>query len=114
MENFGSVEYFELHNAGAFTCYLSAEYLENGDWKKGTHTGSMPFEVGKTRTDDVGKLGVPVGATCRIFVIVTWGDDHAAKKECFTYQPGCGTVASYTISGTTLDNSLQFNGTRQK
>jgi len=114
VEELEEIEFLQLSNQGAFTVYLSAKYSNGDGVKEGGYTGSMPFNVGETRTDDLHDLRVPEGAVCWLFVKVTWGSDHTVRKERFVYRKGCGKIASYRIEGTTLDNSLHYDGIRSK
>jgi hypothetical protein len=96
-----------LHQNGAFDAKLQFVYHE-GD--KLVHLdGSPDIEVGHSSTLDPGKFGVPAKAEVSLYVFVVWGSDNQGR-EIFTYVPGSPKNAEYTITGTTLNNALRFDG----
>jgi hypothetical protein len=61
--------------------------------------------LGQTREFDPGDLGVPDGAVFWSYIQVVWGYDNEAKQG-FLYKKGAPKTAAYTITGTTLSNTL--------
>jgi hypothetical protein len=51
------------------------------------------------------QLGVPDGSIISLYVFVVWGTDNEARQS-FIYQKGSNVTAKYTITGTTLNNTL--------
>lgn len=103
-QNVGSVT---LHQDGWFAAKLQFVYF---DGERMIHVdGSSNLTMGTSETLDPGKYGVPSGAELSIYVFVVWGND-CQGKEIFKYVPGSPNRADYTITGTTLNNKLTFNG----
>lgn len=99
---------FSLKDNGGFDVKLQFVYVDTkGDKHHVDGTGSYP--LGQTKTADPGDYGVPDGAPVALYAFVVWGHDNTAT-QFFTYSKGDTTTANYTISGTTLDNSLGFEG----
>jgi hypothetical protein len=99
-----SVGQFSLHNGGGFVVGISFDYLDSNLQKHRSQTGPT-FPVGQTKTADPGSLGVPNGATLWLHADVVWGDDNVAAQG-FVYESGDSSTANYTITGTTLNNTL--------
>lgn len=80
------------------------------DGEKSVHVdGTGDITLGVTKTVDPGDFGVPPGAQFSVYVFVVWGADRQGH-EIFTYERGNSRTATYTLTGTTLDTSLAFNG----
>jgi hypothetical protein len=71
--------------------------------------GTGGIALGQTETVDPGKYGVPSGALFSVYIFVVWGND-VQGREVFRYETGNSRTADYTLTGTTLDAHLQFNG----
>lgn len=99
-----SVGKFSLHNGGGFVVSISFDYLDENLQKQRSKSGSN-FPLGQTDTVDPGTLGVPNGATLWLHADVVWGTDNVATQG-FIYQSGGALTAAYTITGTTLDNTM--------
>lgn len=99
-----SVGKFSLHNGGGFVVSISFDYLDENLQKQRSKSGSN-FPLGQTDTVDPGSLGVPDGATLWLHADVVWGTDNVATQG-FIYQSGSSATANYTITGTTLSNTL--------
>jgi hypothetical protein len=52
---------------------------------------------------------VPEGNLVKLHANVTAGSDKVANEE-FKFSKSSGKTAKYTISGTTLSNSLKYDG----
>jgi hypothetical protein len=61
--------------------------------------------LGQTKDVDPDKLGVPDGSIISLYVFVVWGTDNEARQS-FIFQKGSPVTANYTITGTTLSNTL--------
>jgi hypothetical protein len=105
MQTVGS---FTLHNGGGFVVKISFNYLgENGQMQR---TKSGPdITLGQTGSADPGDYGVPNGATVWLHADVVWGNDNTATQG-FIYESGNSCVANYTITGTTLSNTMGLIG----
>lgn len=99
---------FSLKNNGGFAVKLQFVYVDSSGEKHHVD-GTDTFPLGQSRTADPGDYGVPDGSPVALYAFVVWGKDNTAS-QFFTYSKGNGTTANYTISGTTLDNSLGFEG----
>ena len=102
-----AVGQFKLKNQGGFVVKLQFVYYDQ-DGNKHHVDGTGGFPLGQSETADPGKYGVPDGSPTALYADVVWGSDNEAK-QLFTYTSGSKVVASYTISGTTLDNELGLN-----
>ena len=96
-----------LHQKAWVVAKLQFVYLEGSVWK---HVdGSGGTALGQSVTCDPGDYGVPNGAQFAVYVFVVWGNDRQGR-EVFRYEKGNTRTASYTLTGTTLDASLSFDG----
>ncbi len=95
---------FSLHNGGGFVARGEVAYIDdNGDKKLSGNAGDIT--VGLTGDIDPAKLGVPNGSVVSLYVFVVLGTDNEAKQS-FIYKSGSTVTAKYTITGTTLSNTL--------
>jgi hypothetical protein len=95
---------FSLHNGGGFVARQMFTYMNDNGEKVATNA-SGDVTLGQTQEFDPGAFGVPDGATLWSYVFVLWGYDNEAKQG-FTYKKGAPRTAAYTITGTTLSNTL--------
>lgn len=104
-----AIDQFKLTNKGGFVARIYCEYRNPGSstWSQVKCTGDIT--LGCSKTVELGEHGVPDGATVRIIAFVVSGADKTGSEE-FTYQNGCNAVAQYKIKGTTLINSLSYEG----
>jgi len=65
--------------------------------------------LGETVTVDPGEYGVPEGATFRVHASVVAGRDKTSV-ESFVYSASGNYSADFVTTGTTLINSLVFDG----
>lgn len=102
MQTIGSIS---LHQKGAFVAKLQCRYSADGNtWQ---HVdGSGDILVGQTKTIEP---NVPNGSKVGAYIFVVWGSDKTGK-EIFLFEKGNTKTAHYTITGTTLDSSLAFDG----
>lgn len=102
-----SIGNFSLFNQGGFVTKLQFVYWDaQGNKIHKDGTGNIP--LGQRKTASPGEYGVPDGATVALYAFVVWGSDNEAN-QMFTYDASSSVTANYTISGTTLDNSLVLN-----
>jgi hypothetical protein len=80
------------------------------NWKTSKQTDGI--KLGKTKTVDPGDLGVPDGSIIILKAIVVAGKDNEAQQQ-FIYEKGNSATAAYTITGTTLNNTLGLIGLQQ-
>jgi hypothetical protein len=95
---------FSLHNGGGFVARGEVAYLDdNGEKHLSGNTGDIL--LGQTKDVNPDQLGVPDGSIISLYVFVVWGTDNEARQS-FIYQKGSNVTAKYTITGTTLNNTL--------
>lgn len=99
-----SIGQFSLFNQGGFVTKLQFVYWDS-QGNKIHKDGTDGFDLGQKKTANPGDFGVPNGALVSLYAFVVWGSDNEAK-QVFTYDSSSTVTANYTISGTTLDNSL--------
>lgn len=103
------IEKFQLKNNGGFVTRIQFEYYDenSNEWKHQNGTGDIT--LGFDKTAEPGDYGVPEGAMVKLYAYVAWGTDNHAT-QMFVYKKNCGHIASYKISGTTLNNHLEYVG----
>lgn len=95
---------FTLHNGGGFVARGKVAYLDdNGEKHLTGDKGDIL--LGQTKDVDPDALGVPDGSIIDLYVFVVWGTDNEARQS-FIYKKGSTVAANYTITGTTLSNTL--------
>jgi hypothetical protein len=95
---------FTLHNGGGFVARGEVSYLDdNGEKHLSGNAGDIL--LGQTKDINPGDLGVPDGSIISLYVFVVWGTDNEARQS-FIFEKGGRKVANYTITGTTLSNTL--------
>jgi hypothetical protein len=93
-----------LHNGGGFVARGQVAYIDdNGEKHLSGSTGDIL--LGQTNDIDPGALGVPNGSIISLYVFVVWGTDNEARQS-FIFEQGSKVKANYTITGTTLSNTL--------
>jgi hypothetical protein len=95
---------FSLHNGGGFVARGKVAWM-NDDGEQQLTSDAGDITLGVTSDVDPGSLGVPDGSIVSLYVFVVWGTDNEARQS-FLYEKGNTTVAKYTITGTTLSNTL--------
>lgn len=100
-----NIGYFSLQNEGGFVVAIEIEYWQAGGGAKTRVKASDYYPIGETRTANPGDYGVPNESLVSIYASVFWGTDNQSK-DVYIYTDGLPVTASYTISGTTGDNSL--------
>ena len=102
-----SIGMFSLKNSGGFVVKQGFEYLNGTKWVKKIATEGYP--VAQTKSVDPGQFGCPNGSTVRIYADVVAGNDKEGSEQ-FIYETGNVAIATYEISGTTLNDKLKFLG----
>jgi hypothetical protein len=95
---------FSLHNGGGFVARGQVAYMDDEGEKKLTGETS-DILLGQDRDIDPAALGVPDGSIVSLYVHVVWGYNNEARQS-FVYKKNSKVVAKYTITGTTLANTL--------
>lgn len=105
------IKSFTLHNSGAFVARMQINWIDPASGNKGTYepSGYHDICVGAERTINIAETDIPDGALVCLKAIVVLGSDKDANHY-FLYKSDASATASYTISGTTLMNHLDFNG----
>jgi hypothetical protein len=93
-----------LHNGGGFVVSMLFSYRDD-DGDLITSKPTEKFALGSTQKVDPGDLGVPNGSRITLKVIVEGGNDNISRQE-FVYERGNPMTAAYTVTGTTLNNTL--------
>lgn len=103
------IEKFQLKNNGGFVTRIQFEYYDenSNEWKHVKGTGDIT--LGFDKQAEPGDYGVPEGSMVKLYAYVAWGTDNHAS-QMFIYKKNCGHIASYKISGTTLNNHLEYIG----
>jgi hypothetical protein len=103
----------DFGNYGWFLAKLACDYSTDGGvtWHESGHTkGIAIWGWGGAK---LGDLGVPFGALVKIHVIVVGGKDNVGSEVFqyyYTSAPESYHWAEYSISGTTLNNKLEYMG----
>lgn len=97
-----------LKNTGAFVARMQIEWYdpESSD-SSGVYepSGYHDICVGAERTINLSETDIPDGANVRLKAVVVLGKDKEASEQ-FRYEKEASQIASYTIKGTILFNSL--------
>lgn len=103
------IQKFQLKNNGGFVTRIQFEYFDenSNEWKHANGTGDIT--LGFDKQAEPGDYGVPEGSMVKLYAYVAWGTDNHAS-QMFIYKKNCGHIASYKISGTTLNNHLEYIG----
>jgi hypothetical protein len=106
-----TVQKISCSNSAAFVMNFWVEYLDPSTGEivavDGSGTGNYP--VGQQRTVDLDSLNVPDGALVRAHVQAVLGTNNPGNKFV-TYRRGSGGVATYNVTGTTLNFSVTLVG----
>jgi len=100
---------FELENDGGFVCDIHAIYADdNGMQHEACNHNNFP--IGQTRTMDLSEKcpGIANGSSVQLKVWIALGTDNT-YGQLFQYVPN-GPTLKFKISGSTLNNSIQFIG----
>lgn len=104
---------FYLNNDGGFVVSMHCLYMDD-DGVSEDRSISKGFTFGKHKTEILDpKSNCPklsLNALVKLKVVVNAGNDNIATEN-FIYDPN-GPIQGYKISGSTLNNSLQYKGPR--
>jgi hypothetical protein len=101
-----SVGNFSLHNEGGFLVRISFKYMDRNGQMTHSDTGDA-IVIDQTSTIDPGTLGIPDGSVLWLFTGVQPGNDNTASQG-FIYQSGNSCTAQYTVTGNTVDDTLNL------
>ncbi|HSR52512.1 MAG TPA: hypothetical protein VLV83_16935 [Acidobacteriota bacterium] len=100
-----------MQNVGKICCANNGGFVMKFrvKWDGGESGWTDTYPIGQTKCLDLSNFNIPDGAEC-------WPEVHAElgkSKECsdkVAYQTGSGDVATYKVSGTTLDIHCHLEG----
>ena len=104
------IKELKLKNQGGFVVKLDFVYKLDDIHTKRISGDRKDITLGKSKTLNPGDYGVPEGSICTVHADVVAGKDKEGRSW-FQYSKTGNLRAKFTISGTTLDNELGFNGT---
>lgn len=94
-------------NSAAFVMNFSIDYLNPDTGETGSAGGTDNYPVGQVRTIDLDSLNIPDGALVRPHVNAILGTSNSGDRYVH-YMHGNGQVASYRVTGTTLNFSVNL------
>ncbi|MEA2844658.1 MAG: hypothetical protein QOJ69_2329 [Actinomycetota bacterium] len=102
----------KLTNNGHFVARLGLRWIDpNGNAGSCPPDGQGDIDEGQSGSIDPGSVGCPESSQVWPWVDVVWGDDKSGSEaDGLVFQSGIAYAAEYTISGTTLDDHLSFEG----
>ncbi|MFP2930191.1 hypothetical protein ACLESO_34345 [Pyxidicoccus sp. 3LG] len=98
-----------LKNEGAFLVSQRFVYFDADGREQTTGATSNPYPVGQRHKAAPSNQGVPDGAEVWVYAQVSIGKGAQAHVPCIN-RTGSTVTASFTITGTTLDNDIKFDG----
>lgn len=101
----GGIRYFKLTNKGAFFVKLCVEITDPITGAQSSWSATGNFAVNKSKTVDLSSQNLKPGTIVKLKVVVMAGKDKTSQE--FYYNPESTQTASFTISGTTLNNKLK-------
>ncbi|GCE07335.1 hypothetical protein [Dictyobacter aurantiacus] len=102
-----TVQKISTYNSAAFVMNFSVEYLNPDTGETGSAGGTDNYPVGQERTIDLDTLGIPDGSLVRPHVNAILGTSNSGDRYVH-YSRGSGGVASYRVTGTTLNFSVSL------
>ena len=93
-----------LHNGGGFVARIMFEYMKE-DGTKATTGHGPDITLGRTEAKSPADFNIPDGAIVWLRADVVAGKDNTANQG-FVFRVGNPLTANYTITGTTLSNTL--------
>ncbi|MCP3142803.1 hypothetical protein [Pyxidicoccus xibeiensis] len=98
-----------LKNEGLFLVSQRFVYFDADGREQTTRPTSNPYAKGKSYTAAPSEYGVPDGAEVWVYAQVSIGRSPLARVPCIN-RKGSSVTARYTITGTTQDNDIEFDG----
>lgn len=102
-----------LKNQGGFVVRMDFVYLNEKKDKERVSGSREDITLGRSETRSPGEYGMEDGAVFTVHADVVAGKDKQGSVW-FKYNRDSTKVAKFTISGTTLDNELGYNGTEKE
>ncbi|MDR1270247.1 MAG: hypothetical protein LBK82_12050 [Planctomycetaceae bacterium] len=101
------IRYVNLHNGGGFVTRIRIvwDFSKAGNDAHGEYNMDKDITLGLDKTLDLTTTKIPDGATVTLKAFVVWGKDNTASQH-HTFKSSSTKTAYYTITGTTLSNSL--------
>lgn len=109
MSNYQQIGKLRLKNQGGFVVKMDFLFGSSPDNLTRLSGSRRDITLGFSETKDPGDFNVHNGDYCTVYADVVAGKDNRGQT-IFQYQSGNKNQANFTISGTTLDNELGFNG----
>jgi hypothetical protein len=105
--NIQQVQKISTSNSAAFVMNFSIQYLNPDTGETGNVSGTDNYAVGQQRTIDLDTLGIPDGSLVRPYVNAILGTSNPGNQYV-RYVKGNGGVATYRVTGTTLNFSVSL------
>lgn len=103
------IRYVKCTNKGAYVAKLRIRYQKPGSTAWDSKT-SDTFSVGNLKKYDlVSELKLPLNTNIQVELVVVGGNNNKSSKV-FKVHPDSNLMACFISTGTTLSNSLKFNG----
>lgn len=102
---------FRLTNKGGFVCAGKVQYIDDHGSTKRTARWHW-ISLGQSEDmmgDDLAQKGVPAGALIQMYIEIQAGDDRTGGRY-FRWDQSSTACAEYSITGTTLNSSVHFDG----
>jgi hypothetical protein len=101
------VQKISSSNSAAFVMNFSIQYLNPNTGETGNVGGTDNYPVGQQRTIDLDTLSIPDGSLVRPSVNAILGASNPGNQYV-RYVKGNGGVATYNVTGTTLNFSVSL------
>ncbi len=112
MAEYQKVGSLTLKNQGGFVVKMDFLFGDSPEKLHRLDGSRKDITLGFSETKDPGEYGVHEGDICTVYADVVAGKDKKGGVY-FIYEKGSKNCAKFTISGTTLDNELGFNGVEE-
>jgi hypothetical protein len=107
MDTIGS---FKLTNNGGFVCAGKVQYIDPNGFPKRSDRWHY-INVTESETMNPSEKGVPSGSLIEMYIDIVAGNDRTGGTY-FIYDPSSNRRAEYSITGTTLNSHVHFDGIR--
>ncbi len=109
MSDYQQIGKLRLKNQGGFVVKMDFLFGSSPDKLSRLSGSRKDITLGFSETNDPGDYNIHSGDYCTVYADVAAGKDKSGQT-IFIYQKDNKNQANFTISGTTLDNELGFNG----
>jgi hypothetical protein len=99
---------FHLNNNGGFVCAGKIQYVDNGGGT-GVSDRYPLITLGQGEGMDPKNVGVQDGYLIDMYIYIEAGNDRTGGNY-FEYDSTANLIATYSISGTTLNSTVTFEG----